>query len=371
MAINFSILNSDALCKQHGTYTEHIQGVKAGRIELMEGPTSSTKISLTEAATVLSQALKPISSNAGNAGYLEKWVAWAIKKDTLLTEGSYGGEGLVEKPWEAVCRMVKFLESGSGLLDLSGLALQDLPDTLPPNVISLNLEKNDLVVLPNLPASILTLRIDDNKISFLQNLPKDLVHLSASQNYLTGKNIVFPPTLEKLNLANNKLTALPKLPEKIKSLNIENNPELKMSEQILPIGLREIYAAGIVDNKQLANKVLPHVKVTNTAPGVIGTVKNVVEDMAKGIGHVASATVETAKNVVDDTAKGIGHIASDSVETVKDVVGGAAKGIKDIASDSVGTAKAVVGDVAKGAGSVLSETAEAVKNVAVDVKDAL
>ena len=297
MAINFSTLNSDALCLQRGAYAEHLQGIKEGNLKLMEGPSPSTKISLTEAAAVISQATKPISSNAGNAGYFEKWVAWAIKKDTFLIDGAYGDQGLEEKPWEAVCRMAKFLESGSGLLDLSGLALQDLPDTLPPNVVSLNLEKNDLVVLPELPASILTLKLDDNKISFLQNLPKGLMHLSASHNYLTGKNIIFPSTLEKLNLANNKLTALPVLPEKIKSLNIENNPELKISGYNLPISLRELYIAGIGDYDQLTDKFLPHVKLINTSPGVIGTVKNVVEGVAKGVGHAVSETTEAAKHV--------------------------------------------------------------------------
>lgn len=138
-----------------------------------------------------------------------------------------------------------------------------LPD-LPPTLVDLLVEKNKLLALPALPEGLRSLRvshntlttipplpstlrqldIEHNEVKVLTGFPAELLLLSAKHNELTevgslaetqvisvglGSNNltklpIFPQTLERLGLPDNKIEEIRGLPDTVQVLNCSKNP---------------------------------------------------------------------------------------------------------------------------------------------------
>ncbi|EFL91139.1 invasion plasmid antigen, partial [Candidatus Regiella insecticola LSR1] len=127
-----------------------------------------------------------------------------------------------EKRAEAVSRMRECYEKNAKNLDLSSMALSQLP-TLPDCVEELVVNDNQLTELPALPSSLKKLSVNDNQLTQLPALPSSLEGLFANDNQLTQLPTL-PNFLKMLFATDNQLAALPDiLPNSLKSLDVSNN----------------------------------------------------------------------------------------------------------------------------------------------------
>lgn len=144
---------------------------------------------------------------------------------------------------EGAKRLVEAYENDAAHLDLSGLCLTELPDTLsklnvkelqlqnnnlislpdlPPHLESLYVGGNGLATPPQLPATLINLNLENNCFAQLPALPPGLQTLHASNNRLQHLNEL-PAALRGLNVSGNDLTSLPPLPEKLVGLDVRGN----------------------------------------------------------------------------------------------------------------------------------------------------
>jgi hypothetical protein len=86
----------------------------------------------------------------------------------------------------------------------------------------LDLSDNKLASLPKLPKYLTSLYCYNNQLTSLPELPDTLYELYCPNNQLTSLPKL-PPKLTFLNVYSNQLTSLPKLPASLEVLNIYNN----------------------------------------------------------------------------------------------------------------------------------------------------
>lgn len=122
----------------------------------------------------------------------------------------------VENDKKITQRILEFKRSGKndGYLNLSNLDIEIIPEAIQ------KLTK------------LLRLNISDNKISTIENLPEQLIELDLSNNLI--ENFHFPANLTSLNLASNKLKAIPDINKinTLKGLYLYGNP-IEGSEKTL------------------------------------------------------------------------------------------------------------------------------------------
>jgi len=123
---------------------------------------------------------------------------------------------------EAVKRMKKWFDQGKveAVLNLRGLNLSCLPESLPPFLQKIDASDNYLRSLPILPPSLKMLNVANNYSLFtyrfdlrtdnFPDLPPSLEELNASYTGLQSLTDNLPPGLKKLHLVGNELTSLPK-----------------------------------------------------------------------------------------------------------------------------------------------------------------
>jgi Leucine-rich repeat (LRR) protein len=85
-------------------------------------------------------------------------------------------------------------------------------------LIHLYCDGNKLTSLPKLPNKLTKLYCQDNKLTSLPQLPEKLVHLECHHNQLTSLPEL-PKKMTKLYCNDNKLTSLPELPKNLKTLD--------------------------------------------------------------------------------------------------------------------------------------------------------
>lgn len=101
-----------------------------------------------------------------------------------------------------------------GIRDPLLLALQNSFNLLPltTNLTKLYIENLGLTEFPDLPVTLEVLDIQENKLETLPKLPPNLTHLYGECNKLdTIEDEVFPVSLHTIMLGNNRLTKIPKL----------------------------------------------------------------------------------------------------------------------------------------------------------------
>ncbi len=144
--------------------------------------------------------------------YEAVWSAW---EKTAPPEESCHRAVVVQK-------MQDCLNNGNPALDLSNFDITSLPDRLPPNMVSLNIDKNRLTSLPELPSGLQSLRASSNRLTSLPELPSGLYILEVDRNRL-GYLPELPPELLELMVDYNELASLPELPPGLQELAVKSN----------------------------------------------------------------------------------------------------------------------------------------------------
>ena len=90
------------------------------------------------------------------------------------------------------------------------------------SLVSLNVSDNELKVLPKLPPNLKTLRCTNNKLTVLPNLPASLTILTCDNNRLSSLPTL-PKSLKQLNCSLNNLASLPELPRTIEGFYCSYN----------------------------------------------------------------------------------------------------------------------------------------------------
>ena len=117
--------------------------------------------------------------------------------------------------------------------------------------ISLNGNFFSEATLPKLPNNLENLSIENNHFKLLPNLPTNLKRLNIKNNPISHINAL-PKHLIKFNCESTQLTTLPALPKTLKVLNVNN---LKLSTlPELPSGLEELTCA---NNNLITLPILP------------------------------------------------------------------------------------------------------------------
>jgi invasion plasmid antigen len=159
-------------------------------------------------------------------------------------KGAIPGEG--EDRTEAVLRIKKCYEGDKpDELDLSGLNLRSLPDTLPPLLRWLDLSDNELTELPYLPEFLTELYANRNQLKHLPPLPANLEKLIVADNNLRSLPDTLPSTLITLDVSYNELTQLPYLPALLTYLYADHNqlghlPLLSTYLNVLMVGINNL-----------------------------------------------------------------------------------------------------------------------------------
>ena len=115
-----------------------------------------------------------------------------------------------------------------------------LPDHLPTNLTTLDIDHNALVEVPALPANLEFLVLSHNQLRALPTLPARLRNLRVDHNQLT-KLPFLPASVRRLKVDHNQLTELPSLPAGLSELklshnNLESIPSLAAT-QLMGVGL--------------------------------------------------------------------------------------------------------------------------------------
>jgi hypothetical protein len=115
-----------------------------------------------------------------------------------------------------------------------------LPDHLPTNLTTLDVDHNALVEVPALPANLGFLGLSHNQVRALPTLPATLRNLRVDHNQLT-KLPFLPASVRRLKVDHNQLTELPSLPPGLSELkvshnNLESIPSLA-GTQLMGVGL--------------------------------------------------------------------------------------------------------------------------------------
>jgi hypothetical protein len=115
-----------------------------------------------------------------------------------------------------------------------------LPDHLPTNLTTLDVDHNALVEVPALPANLEFLGLSHNQLRALPTLPARLRNLRVDHNQLT-KLPFLPASVRRLKVDHNQLTELPSLPAGLSELkvshnNLESIPSLAAT-QLMGVGL--------------------------------------------------------------------------------------------------------------------------------------
>lgn len=127
-----------------------------------------------------------------------------------------------ERRWEAVDRMLVGLLYDRQELMLNGLALTSLPPDFYSRLTCLNVSNNMLRTLPKLPCALRKLNAVHNELMMLPALPGTLSYMNVSHNRLT-EITYFPDWLRVIDISNNRLVTLPNLPAWLQQLNASNN----------------------------------------------------------------------------------------------------------------------------------------------------
>lgn len=116
--------------------------------------------------------------------------------------------GSIENRGEALKRMTEGLSLKFPFLNLAGLGLSTLPQHLPPHLILLDIAGNKLTTLPALPEKLKALIASHNLLQTITGLPETLMLLNLSDNLLTELKVLkaLPRKLVYLNLRHNPMT---------------------------------------------------------------------------------------------------------------------------------------------------------------------
>jgi Leucine-rich repeat (LRR) protein len=98
----------------------------------------------------------------------------------------------------------------------------------------LDLSDNQLVELPKLPKSVLSLDISQNRLSTLSVWPPKLMEVDISANFLSSLP-AFPKTLKNVDVSNNALFDLPEVPAGLKVLLANNNQLTRFPPSIMTL----------------------------------------------------------------------------------------------------------------------------------------
>ncbi len=113
---------------------------------------------------------------------------------------------------------------------------------LPPNLTYLQMNYNNLSVLPDLPLSIEEFWVENNDIMYVS----ELINLTNLRVFsLESNDLVLlpdlPPNLQNFNVANNNLTSLPNFPHRLKGAYFVNNQIAEWP--VLNDSLENVYAS--------------------------------------------------------------------------------------------------------------------------------
>lgn len=176
------------------------------------------------------------------------------------------------------CIEIVGLKEGIIELSLEDNNLRNLYDKIPNSVVTLDLSKN--MLLKNIPKFSDNLRkliinrtgvsnidsLNDNIqfletcncfFSIIKNLPKNLIIWKSYISGITSIRCDFPGNLVELDLYNNSLVSVPKLPNAIRTVDLANN-ELKH----IPVFPSTIESIDLKKNKELNIKELEQLKKT-------------------------------------------------------------------------------------------------------------
>ncbi len=166
--------------------------------------------------------------------YFAEWDAWA--ENSTRTK---------ERRAEAVDRMKAWLNAGRDeeILDLQGLYLTSLPESLPASLQVLDVSRNCFVSFPDsLPASLKRLHIACSRLNGpLLNLPASLEYLDIRGNRRITFPQNFPDSLIELHCHSAGITNVPdNLPDSLKILDLQHNSGLSSLPESLPALLEEL-----------------------------------------------------------------------------------------------------------------------------------
>jgi len=140
------------------------------------------------------------------------------------------------------------LPSVIGPIDLAAFGSEGRSPTI------IQFEKGKITHLLNIPKTTRVLKIDNNMID---NLPQDGVRhlkiLSCNDNQLVRFNSSNFTDLEELYLNNNKLEELSSIPANLKTLEINNNPNLVFLDLGNATGLKKISCVGNKNLRKIVN----------------------------------------------------------------------------------------------------------------------
>jgi len=151
---------------------------------------------------------------------------FANKLNELFPECMDGNQMNTECP--GIVNATSLSVEYSGISDLSGLEyfvsleylncswnnLTTLPPYLPPSLLELQCNNNNLIQLPGLPQSLEELWCYNNSLTSLPSLPASLIVLACNGNNLTSLPEL-PESLDGLQSHDNNLTVLPELPQSL------------------------------------------------------------------------------------------------------------------------------------------------------------
>ncbi|MDR5611946.1 MAG: TcdA/TcdB pore-forming domain-containing protein [Arsenophonus sp.] len=208
-------------------------------LNIDNNPATMDRSSFSVAANEVEQAPQSPKLLSPKYELIEEWLEWL-------------GQGPAEEAGArkiAFNRMVDCLRLQEQYLDLANLNLTALPDHLPNNLISLNINDNKLTALPaDLPSTIQELYVCNNHlISLPASMPEGLTLLDVDHNWLAKLPNNLPTALIGLVVSYNQLIQLPdNLPAQLKLLNADSNRLTTITDS-LPANLTNL----IVSNNLL------------------------------------------------------------------------------------------------------------------------
>lgn len=139
-----------------------------------------------------------------------------------------------EQRREAVDRMMSGTLFDSQELMLDGLGLTSLPPAFYSRITSLDVSNNMLRTLPKLPCALSKLNAAHNELVMLPEWPSSLTYLNVSHNQLTEIPHL-PAWIAVVDVSYNRLARLPHIPTWVQFLNASNNQLVRFAHPNLAL----------------------------------------------------------------------------------------------------------------------------------------
>jgi hypothetical protein len=125
---------------------------------------------------------------------------------------------------------LKGIEGFSNLtaINCTDSKLKTLPALMPSTLQYINVQFNQITILPDLPPNLRTFICSNNQLTSLPNLPNNLRILDCSYNKITALPTVLPSNLMTLFCTDNLLKTLPQLPSSLQGLMCSYNANIKV-----------------------------------------------------------------------------------------------------------------------------------------------